>query len=182
MRAVDKPPRNIARRGGQTAPTVHKIEERKKGLIRHEPLLLQRLASGTDIVPDKIYPELIEVRLGIPSWSARRFPEFRKTAESLCLGWCALPNERVRGVLVACAFEVGDCASRRALFTEDFKFRRVFYVIELGLTTSSCKEGGNSEFGPSDNFGPCMRPLPLSLSGSLYAFWIRGLLKIGRTM
>ena len=42
----------------------HKIEERKKGLVRHEPLLLQRLASGTDIVPDKIYPELIEVRSG----------------------------------------------------------------------------------------------------------------------
>ena len=65
---------------------------------------------------------------------------------------------------------------------EDFKFLRVFYVIELGLTTSSCKEGGNSEFGLSDNFGPCMRPLPMSLSGSLCAFWIRGLLKIGRTM
>ena len=75
------------------------------------------------------------------------------------------PNERVRGVLVACAFEVGDCESRRALFTEDFKFLRVFYVIELGLTTSSCKKGGNSEFGLSDNFGPCMSPLPMSLSG-----------------
>ena len=94
----------------------------------------------------------------------------------------ALPNERVRGVLVACAFEVGDCESRRAPITADFKFLRVIYVIELGLTTSSCKEGGNSEFGLSDNFGPCMRPLPMSLSGSLCAFWIRGLLKIGRTM
>ena len=42
----------------------HKIEERKKGLLRHEPSLLQRFASGTDIVPDKIYPKLIEVQSG----------------------------------------------------------------------------------------------------------------------
>jgi len=42
----------------------HKIEERKKGLVRHEPLLLQRFAFGKDIVPDKIYPELIEVHSG----------------------------------------------------------------------------------------------------------------------
>ena len=39
----------------------HKIEERKKGLVRHESSLLQRFASGTDIVPDKIYPELNEL-------------------------------------------------------------------------------------------------------------------------
>ncbi len=39
----------------------HKIEERKKGLIRHESSLLQRFASGKEVVPDKIYPELIEV-------------------------------------------------------------------------------------------------------------------------
>ena len=42
----------------------HKIEDRKKGLVKHEPLLLQRLASGGEIVPDKIYPELIEVQSG----------------------------------------------------------------------------------------------------------------------
>jgi len=42
----------------------HKISERKRGLVRHEPLLLQRLASGKDIVPDKIYPKLIEVHSG----------------------------------------------------------------------------------------------------------------------
>ena len=41
--------------------TRHKIEERKKGLIRREPLLLQRLASGKDIVPEKICPKLVEV-------------------------------------------------------------------------------------------------------------------------
>lgn len=42
----------------------HKIEDRKKGLVRHEPSLLQRFASGKEIVPDKIYPELIEVHSG----------------------------------------------------------------------------------------------------------------------
>ena len=41
----------------------------------------------------------------------------------------ALPNERVRGVLVACAFEVGDCESRHAPITADFKFLRVIYVV-----------------------------------------------------
>ena len=41
----------------------------------------------------------------------------------------ALSNERVRDVLVACAFEVGDCESRRAPITEDFKSLRVFYVV-----------------------------------------------------
>ena len=42
----------------------HRIEERKKGLVKHEPLLLQRFASGKDVVPDKIYPKLIEVSSG----------------------------------------------------------------------------------------------------------------------
>ena len=42
----------------------HKIEERKKGLLRHEPSLLQRFASGKEVVPDEIYPELIEVQSG----------------------------------------------------------------------------------------------------------------------
>jgi hypothetical protein len=42
----------------------HKIEERKRGLVRHEPLMLQRFASGEDIVPDEIYPKLIEVHSG----------------------------------------------------------------------------------------------------------------------
>lgn len=42
----------------------HKIEKRKRGLIRHEPSLLQRFASGQDIVPEKIYPKLIEVHSG----------------------------------------------------------------------------------------------------------------------
>ena len=42
----------------------HKIEKRKKGLIRHEPSLLQRFASGQDIVPEKIDPQLVEVHSG----------------------------------------------------------------------------------------------------------------------
>ena len=42
----------------------HKIEDSKRNLVKHEPLLLQRLASGAEIVPDKIYPELIEVQSG----------------------------------------------------------------------------------------------------------------------
>lgn len=42
----------------------HKIEERKKGLVRYESSLLQRFASGKEIVPDKIYPQLIEVHPG----------------------------------------------------------------------------------------------------------------------
>lgn len=42
----------------------HKIEERKKGLIEHEPFLLQQFAYGEEVVPDKIDPELIEVCSG----------------------------------------------------------------------------------------------------------------------
>ncbi len=42
----------------------HKIEESKKGLIEHEPSLLQCFASGEEIVPDKINPKLVEVHAG----------------------------------------------------------------------------------------------------------------------
>ena len=42
----------------------YKIEERKKGLIEHEPFLLQQLAYGEEIIPDKIDPELVEVHSG----------------------------------------------------------------------------------------------------------------------
>ena len=42
----------------------HKIEERKKGLIKHEPSLLQRFAFGKDIVLNKIDPELVKVTSG----------------------------------------------------------------------------------------------------------------------
>lgn len=39
----------------------HKVEKRKKNLVRHEPALLQRFASGYEVVPDEIKPELVEV-------------------------------------------------------------------------------------------------------------------------
>ena len=42
----------------------HKIEERKKGLVKHEPSLLKRFAFGEEIVPDKINPKLVEVHSG----------------------------------------------------------------------------------------------------------------------
>ena len=42
----------------------HKIEECKKGLIKHEPDLLQYFASGDEIVPEKINPELVPVHAG----------------------------------------------------------------------------------------------------------------------
>ncbi len=42
----------------------HKIEEYKKGLIQHEPNLIQRFAHGEEIVLDKINPKLVEVHAG----------------------------------------------------------------------------------------------------------------------
>lgn len=42
----------------------HKIEERKEGLVRHEPFLLQQFAYGDEVVPDKINPKLVEVHSG----------------------------------------------------------------------------------------------------------------------
>ena len=41
-----------------------KIEIRKKGLVRHEPSLLGRIASGEEIVPEQICPKLVEVQPG----------------------------------------------------------------------------------------------------------------------
>lgn len=41
--------------------TRHKIEKSKKGLRRYEPSLLQRFASGQDVVPEEVEPELVEV-------------------------------------------------------------------------------------------------------------------------
>ncbi|RKU29483.1 hypothetical protein C6497_06125 [Candidatus Poribacteria bacterium] len=42
----------------------HRIEERKKGLVKHEQMLLQNLASGKEIDPERIYPKLIEIHSG----------------------------------------------------------------------------------------------------------------------
>lgn len=39
----------------------HKIMKRRKNLLRHEPTLLQRFASGQEVVPDEIKPKLVEV-------------------------------------------------------------------------------------------------------------------------
>ena len=41
--------------------TRHKIHQRKNRLVRHEGLLLQRLASGAEVIPEDIEPELVEV-------------------------------------------------------------------------------------------------------------------------
>ena len=41
--------------------TRYKIHQRKNGLVRYEGLLLQRLASGADVIPEDIEPELVEV-------------------------------------------------------------------------------------------------------------------------
>jgi len=42
----------------------HKIEIRKKGLIRHEQSLLEYFASGEEIVPEQVCPVLVEVQPG----------------------------------------------------------------------------------------------------------------------
>ena len=42
----------------------HKISKAKGGLIQKEPYLLQHIASGHEIVPDKILPRIIEVTPG----------------------------------------------------------------------------------------------------------------------
>ncbi len=47
------------------AQAVHrKIEERKKGLVKHEPFLLKQFAFGEEVVPDKVNPKLVEVHSG----------------------------------------------------------------------------------------------------------------------
>ena len=45
----------------QTA-VAHKLERSKPGLIRHQEELLQFIASGADVVPEKIHPVLVEVQ------------------------------------------------------------------------------------------------------------------------
>ncbi len=39
----------------------HRLSQRRKGLLKHEPSLLQRFASGRDIDIDEINPKLVEV-------------------------------------------------------------------------------------------------------------------------
>ncbi len=40
----------------------HRIEKFKKNLQRYEPLLLQRIANGSEVIPEQISPRLIEVQ------------------------------------------------------------------------------------------------------------------------
>lgn len=41
---------------------IHRIERSKEGLIRHEPRLQKRLATGRDLDVERIYPVLVEVQ------------------------------------------------------------------------------------------------------------------------
>ncbi len=43
---------------------AHRQERSKDGLFRHEVRLLKRIASGTEVVPGKIHPRLVEVKAG----------------------------------------------------------------------------------------------------------------------
>ena len=45
----------------QTA-VAHKLERSKHGLVRYQEELLQSIASGADVVPEKIHPVLVEVQ------------------------------------------------------------------------------------------------------------------------
>ena len=49
------------RRLHQTA-VAHKLERSKPGLIRYQEDLIQSIASGSDVIPEKIYPVLVEVK------------------------------------------------------------------------------------------------------------------------
>ncbi len=40
----------------------HRLERSKDGLVRLEPKLLERLASGSEVVPEQIVPRLVEVQ------------------------------------------------------------------------------------------------------------------------
>lgn len=47
------------------APAVRRrVERAREGLRRHEGRLLRRLAEGSEVVPDKIFPRLVEVQAG----------------------------------------------------------------------------------------------------------------------
>ena len=59
------PPADLSKEGlrllHQTA-VAHKLERSKPGLISHQEELLQFIASGADVVPEKIHPILVEVQ------------------------------------------------------------------------------------------------------------------------
>ena len=43
---------------------AHKLEKSKPGLIKYQDELQQLIASGSDVVPERIYPKLVEVQSG----------------------------------------------------------------------------------------------------------------------
>ena len=50
------------RRDLHSTATRHAIEKAKRALIRYEPLLLERIANGADLMPELISPRLVEVK------------------------------------------------------------------------------------------------------------------------
>jgi len=40
----------------------HRIEKSQKGLVRHESRLLEQIAAGQEVIPEKIVPHLVEVK------------------------------------------------------------------------------------------------------------------------
>jgi hypothetical protein len=58
------PPKDLSKeriRGLHGAAVDHRIERAREGLSRKEAELLQRIASGSEVVPSRIYPRLVEV-------------------------------------------------------------------------------------------------------------------------
>ena len=59
------PPSDLSKEGLRQLHQIavaHKLERSKTGLIRHQEELLQLIASGADVVPEKIQPVLVEVQ------------------------------------------------------------------------------------------------------------------------
>ncbi len=58
------PPLNPSKetlRGLHRQAVIHQQERSRKGLVRYETKLLKRLANGTEVLPERIYPRLVEV-------------------------------------------------------------------------------------------------------------------------
>lgn len=57
-------PKNLDKDGLRKLHKVaveHRLRRAKKGLFRHQEILLKRIANGTDVVPQKIKPRLVRV-------------------------------------------------------------------------------------------------------------------------
>jgi len=46
------------------AAVAHRVERAREGLKRHEESLLRRIAAGGEVVPERIFPSLVEVQAG----------------------------------------------------------------------------------------------------------------------